>query len=41
MLRETDVVVLAVDVPEYGLKRGDVGTVVMVHGGDGPWWRGL
>ncbi len=35
MLRETDVVVLAVDVPEYGLKRGDVGTVVMVHGGEG------
>jgi Domain of unknown function (DUF4926) len=35
MLRETHMVVLAVDLPEFGLKTGDVGTVVMVHGGDG------
>lgn len=31
MLREHDSVVLAHDLPEYGLKSGDVGTVVMVH----------
>ncbi|HVA82108.1 MAG TPA: DUF4926 domain-containing protein [Candidatus Binataceae bacterium] len=31
MVREHDSVVLARDLPEYGLKRGDVGTVVMVH----------
>jgi hypothetical protein len=35
MLRETDAFVLAVDLPEYGLKRGDVGAVVMVHGSEG------
>lgn len=31
MLREYDSAVLAHDLPEYGLKSGDVGTVVMVH----------
>lgn len=31
MLREHDSTVLAHDLPEYGLKSGDVGTVVMVH----------
>jgi len=35
MLGETDIAVLAVDLPEFGLKTGDVGAVVMVHGGDG------
>jgi hypothetical protein len=35
MLRESDAFVLAVDLPEYGLKRGDVGAVVMVHGSEG------
>ena len=35
MLREADVFVLAVDLPEYGLKRGDVGAVVMVHSSEG------
>jgi hypothetical protein len=35
MLREADVFVLAVDLPEYGLKRGDVGAVVMVHDSEG------
>ena len=31
MIRELDAVVLESDVPEHGLKRGDVGTVVLVH----------
>jgi hypothetical protein len=31
MLREHDTAVLAHDLPEYGLKSGDVGTIVMVH----------
>ena len=35
MLRETDIVVLTVDLPVYGLKFGDVGTVALVHGGGG------
>jgi hypothetical protein len=32
MIRELDDVVLECDLPQYGLKRGDVGTVVLVHG---------
>jgi hypothetical protein len=36
MIRELDQVVLTVDLPEYGLKSGDLGTVVLVHqGGEG------
>jgi hypothetical protein len=35
MIRELDSVVLACDLPEHGLKRGDVGTVVLVHTGAG------
>jgi len=31
MLHEADTVVLMLDLPEYGLKSGDVGTVVLVH----------
>jgi hypothetical protein len=31
MLNELDTVVLAVDLPEHGLSRGDLGTVVLVH----------
>lgn len=31
MLREHDSAVLAHDLPEYGLKAGDVGTIVLVH----------
>ena len=31
MLREHDNVVLARDLPKYGLKSGDVGTIVLVH----------
>ena len=34
MLEETELAVLTVDLPEYGLKAGDVGTVILVH------WRG-
>ena len=36
MIGELDSVVLAVDLPEHGLKQGDIGTVVLVHrGGEG------
>ncbi len=35
MLQETDIVVLTVDLPEHGLRAGDVGTVVLVHGRQG------
>lgn len=31
MIRELDSVVLTADLPEYGLRAGDVGTVVLVH----------
>lgn len=31
MLHEGDSAVLVCDLSEYGLKRGDVGTVVLVH----------
>ena len=33
MIKELERVVLSADLPEEGLKAGDVGTVVMVHGG--------
>ena len=35
MIGETEVVVLTVDLPAYGLKSGDVGTITMVHGRTG------
>jgi hypothetical protein len=35
MLEETELAVLTVDLPDYGLKAGDVGTVVLVHGRKG------
>lgn len=35
MIKELDSVVLAVDLPDHGLKQGDVGTVVLVHGDQG------
>lgn len=31
MIRELDNVVLTIDLPEHGLRAGDVGTVVLVH----------
>ncbi len=36
MIHELDCVVLAADLPEHGLERGDIGAVVHVHrGGEG------
>jgi len=36
MIKELDSVVLTTDLPEHGLTRGDLGTVVLVHeGGQG------
>jgi hypothetical protein len=35
MIGELDRVVLTADLPEHGLERGDIGTVVLVHGGGG------
>jgi hypothetical protein len=34
MIRELDNIVLTADLPEYSLKRGDLGTVVLVHPND-------
>jgi len=31
MIKELDRVALTEDLPEYGLKRGDIATVVLVH----------
>ena len=31
MLKELETVVLMEDLPEYALKQGDIGTVVLVH----------
>ena len=35
MMRELDTVVLTVDLPEHRLRKGDIGTVVLVHGDRG------
>lgn len=35
MIQELENVVLDVDLPEHHLKRGDLGTVVLLHGTDG------
>jgi hypothetical protein len=36
MIEELTSIVLATDIPEHGLKEGDIGTVVLIHGnGDG------
>jgi len=35
MIKELDTVVLTEDLPEHGLKRGDLGTVVLVHDPEG------
>jgi hypothetical protein len=32
-MKELELVKLTVDVPEHGLRRGDVGTIVFVHAG--------
>lgn len=34
MIRELDTIILVEDLPQYGLERGDVGTVALVHGKD-------
>jgi hypothetical protein len=31
-MQEHEEVVLEVDLPEYGLTKGDIGTIVLVHG---------
>ena len=31
MIKELDNIILTVDLPQYGLIAGDIGTVVMVH----------
>ncbi len=33
MIKELDSVVLTTDLPEHGLAKGDIGTVVLVHEG--------
>ncbi len=33
MIHELDTVVLTMDLPEHGLKAGDLGTVVLIHEG--------
>ena len=35
MIEELNQVVLTVDLPEHGLVRGDIGTVVLLHGEEG------
>ncbi len=35
MIQEHDTVVLTADLPDHGLARGDVGTVVLVHAAGG------
>ena len=32
MIKELDTVVLTADLPDHGLKAGDLGTVVLLHG---------
>ncbi len=35
MIKELNQVVLTVDLPDHGLVRGDIGTVVLLHGEEG------
>lgn len=35
MIHELDTVALTVDLPEHGLSRNDIGTVVLLHGDKG------
>jgi hypothetical protein len=35
MMKELETVILTEDLPEHGLRRGDLGTVVLVHGANG------
>lgn len=34
MIKELDDIVLACDLPQYGLSAGDIGTAVLVHRGE-------
>lgn len=38
MIHDLDCVVLTEDLPQHGLKSGDVGTVVFEHGRKGKEW---
>ncbi len=31
MIQELDRIILTVDLPEYGLQTGDIGTIVLIH----------
>jgi len=33
VIRELEMIALARDIPEFGLKAGDIGCVVLIHGG--------
>jgi hypothetical protein len=35
MVNELESVILTTDLPEHGLQKGDIGTVVLVHGSAG------
>ncbi len=35
MIRELETIVLTEDLPEHGLKQGDLGTVVLIHAAGG------
>ncbi len=35
MPQELEVVALTVDLPEYGLRAGDIGSIVLEHGNNG------
>ena len=35
MIRDLETIVLTEDLPEHGLKRGDLGTVVLIHAAGG------
>ena len=35
MIKDLDTVVLTEDLPEHGLKQGDLGTVVLIHAAGG------
>jgi hypothetical protein len=35
MIKELDTIVLTEDLPEHGLKKGDLGTVVLLHAPEG------
>lgn len=35
MIKELDTVVLTEDLPEHGLKQGDIGTIVLLHAAGG------